>query len=100
MSIVIPDYTIPFDGPIIFVGFGSVGRGLLPLIKRHITPQNGAITVIDPKDINRPIAEKYNATFLHFGLTKENYIEVLEKLLWREKKKKNFFFFILLKIII
>ncbi|KKT79106.1 MAG: Homospermidine synthase [Parcubacteria group bacterium GW2011_GWF2_44_8] len=89
MSIVIPDYTIPFDGPIIFVGFGSVGRGLLPLIKRHITPHNGAITVIDPKDINRPIAEKYNATFLHFGLTKENYIEVLDSLLG-DKTKRGF----------
>lgn len=89
MSTAIPDYTISFEGPIIFVGFGSVGRGLLPLIKRHITPHNGEITVIDPKDTNRSIAEEYNATFLHFGLTRENYVEVLDSLLG-DKTKRGF----------
>ena len=25
-----------FDGPIVMIGFGSIGRGTLPLIERHI----------------------------------------------------------------
>lgn len=25
-----------FDGPIVMVGFGSIGKGTLPLIERHI----------------------------------------------------------------
>ena len=25
-----------FDGPIVMIGFGSIGRGTLPLLERHI----------------------------------------------------------------
>ncbi len=25
-----------FDGPIVMIGFGSIGKGTLPLIERHI----------------------------------------------------------------
>ncbi len=86
---IIPTYSMSFSGPIIFVGFGSIGRGLLPLVKRHITPHNNTITVIDPKDTNLKIAQKYNANFIHLALTTENYIEILDGLLG-DKKERGF----------
>ena len=37
-----------WNGPIVMIGFGSIGRGTLPLILRHITCDPKQITVIDP----------------------------------------------------
>ena len=38
------------SGPIVMIGFGSIGRGMLPLIERHFTFDKDRFTVIDPKD--------------------------------------------------
>ena len=35
------------------VGFGSIGKGTLPLIERHLDYDKSRITVIDPKDEGR-----------------------------------------------
>ena len=37
-----------WNGPIVMIGFGSIGRGTLPLILRHIKCDPKLITVIDP----------------------------------------------------
>ncbi len=37
-----------WNGPIVMIGFGSIGRGTLPLILRHIKCSPKQITVIDP----------------------------------------------------
>ena len=39
-----------FDGPIVMVGFGSIGRGTLPLLERHIKFDRSKFVVIDPVD--------------------------------------------------
>ena len=36
------------DGPIVMIGFGSIGRGTLPLIERHFTYDPHKVYVIDP----------------------------------------------------
>ena len=36
-------------GPIVMIGFGSIGRGTLPLIERHFTHDPKRFTVIDPE---------------------------------------------------
>jgi homospermidine synthase len=36
------------DGPLVMVGFGSIGRGTLPLIERHIAPDPAVVTVTKP----------------------------------------------------
>ena len=36
------------DGPIVMIGFGSIGRGTLPLIERHFAFDRSKLTVIDP----------------------------------------------------
>ena len=36
------------DGPIVIIGFGSIGRGTLPLIERHFDYDADQLVVIDP----------------------------------------------------
>ena len=38
------------DGPIVMIGFGSIGRGTLPLILRHFDFDRSRMVVIDPDD--------------------------------------------------
>ena len=46
-------------GPIVMIGFGSIGRGTLPLIERHFEYDRARFTVIDPVDTHRSLAEKH-----------------------------------------
>lgn len=69
------------DGPIIMIGFGSIGRGTLPLIERHFNFDKTGLVVIDPReDIAAYLAER-NIRHIRTHLTKENYKEVLKPLL-------------------
>ena len=70
-----------FDGPIVMVGFGSIGKGILPLIERHIGLDRSKFVVIDPEDSDRHLLDERKLRFLHTGLTKENYRDVLTPLL-------------------
>ncbi len=56
-----------WKGPIVMIGFGSIGRGTLPLILRHIDCDRKAITVIDPDDSNRHRVEKEGIAFCQGG---------------------------------
>ena len=70
------------DGPIVMVGFGSIGKGTLPLIERHLAYDKSRITVLDPKDEGRKaLCEKHGVRFIQQGLTRDNYREVLAPLL-------------------
>src|SRR5580704_10286491 len=37
-------------GPIVMIGFGSIGKGTLPLIERHFDYDKSRFVVIDPED--------------------------------------------------
>jgi homospermidine synthase len=41
------------DGPIVIIGFGSIGKGTWPLIERHFDYDAGRLTVVEP-DAGRP----------------------------------------------
>ena len=41
------------DGPIVMIGFGSIGKGTLPLIERHFHYDKKRFVVIDPEDKDR-----------------------------------------------
>ena len=45
------------SGPIVIVGFGSIGRGTLPLIERHFTYDRERVCIIDPDPLNKWIAD-------------------------------------------
>ena len=70
-----------FDGPIVMIGFGSIGRGTLPLVERHIAFDKAKFTVIAPDDDDRNLLDERGIRFLHLGLTRENYADVLTPLL-------------------
>lgn len=70
-----------WDGPIIMVGFGSIGRGTLPLILRHINCDKKQITILDPSDASKYIADKHKVRFVKKALTRQNYKSVLVPLM-------------------
>lgn len=69
------------SGPIVMIGFGSIGRGTLPLIERHFEYDRARFTVIDPVDTHRALAEKHGLRFEKVALTPENLRTVLTPLL-------------------
>jgi homospermidine synthase len=70
-----------FDGPIVMIGFGSIGTGTLPLIERHIAFDPTKFVVIAPDDRNRHLLDERQIRFIHQPITKENYRAVLTPLL-------------------
>src|SRR3954465_5882538 len=69
------------SGPIVMIGFGSIGKGTLPLIERHFEYDRSRFTVIDPVAKDTDIMKKHGVRFVQTGLTRENYREVLTPLL-------------------
>jgi len=78
-----PDFPVHarFDGPIVMIGFGSIGRGTLPLLERHIQFDRSKFVVIDPIDTHRGLLDERKLKFIKVGLTKANFREVLTSLL-------------------
>ncbi len=70
-----------FDGPIVMIGFGSIGRGTLPLIERHIAHDRSKFVVIDPDDSHRHLLDERGIRFLHEAVTVENHRDLLTPLL-------------------
>ena len=70
-----------FDGPIVMIGFGSIGKGTLPLIERHIAFDRAKFVVIAPDDSDRRLLDERQIRFIHKALTKENYRDILTPLL-------------------
>ncbi len=68
-------------GPIVMIGFGSIGKGTLPLIERHLQFDKSRVTVIDPDDSVRALLKKHGVKFLHLPITRENYRGILGPLL-------------------
>ncbi len=68
-------------GPVVLIGFGSIGRGTLPLIERHFKFDKSRMTVIDPRDADRKLLDERGIAFLQEAVTKENYKDFLTPLL-------------------
>jgi homospermidine synthase len=69
------------DGPIVMIGFGSIGKGTLPLIERHFSYDKTRMVVIDPDDSDREILDVRGVRFIHQAVTRENYRDLLAPLL-------------------
>jgi homospermidine synthase len=69
------------DGPIVMIGFGSIGKGTLPLIERHFTFDKARFAVIDPEDRDRKLVDERGFKFVHQAVTRDNYRELLRPLL-------------------
>jgi homospermidine synthase len=69
------------DGPIVMIGFGSIGKGTLPLIERHFSYDKDRMVVIDPYDGDREILDARGIKFINQAVTRENYRDLLVPLL-------------------
>jgi homospermidine synthase len=69
------------DGPLVMVGFGSIGKGTLPLILRHIDVARERMVIIDPDDSARAIAEFAGIRFETMALQPETLRGILTPLL-------------------
>jgi homospermidine synthase len=75
---------VDFPGRIVFVGFGSIGQGVLPLILRHVggvKPER--ITIVCADENGKTEAEKFGIRFINNALTRDNYKRVLDPLVGR-----------------
>ncbi len=69
------------SGPIVMIGFGSIGRGTLPLIERHFKFDKKRFVVIDPDDADRALLDERGIRYLQVAVTRENYRDLLKPLL-------------------
>jgi homospermidine synthase len=72
------------DGPIVMIGLGSIGRGMLPLLERHFEFDKKRFVVIDPVDDDRKLLDERGIGFIHQAVTKDNYKTLLKPLLTGE----------------
>jgi homospermidine synthase len=72
-----------FPGRIIFIGFGAIGQGVLPLILRHIGIAPERITIVTAEDRGLEEARQYGIRFIREPLQRENYRRILEPLVGR-----------------
>jgi homospermidine synthase len=70
-----------WTGPIVILGFGSIGRGTLPLLLRHIACDRTRITILDPSDESKYIADKEGVRFVQQAITRKNHRAILKPLL-------------------
>lgn len=64
-------------GPLVMIGFGSIGRGTLPLIQRHIDHDPAAFTVIEPDGTHAGMLAAAGVRHVQTALTPQNLREVI-----------------------
>ncbi|RFC65418.1 homospermidine synthase [Fulvimarina endophytica] len=78
-----PDYKThaKISGPIVMIGFGSIGKGTLPLIERHFDYDPARFVVIDPNDADKKLLDERGIRFVNEAVTRQNYRDLLTPLL-------------------
>ncbi|WP_093038133.1 homospermidine synthase [Ruegeria marina] len=73
------------DGPIVIIGFGSIGRGTLPLIERHFEYDAKKVYVIEPELSDHTFLAQRGIHHVETAITRANYREVLAGIFERGK---------------
>ena len=68
------------DGPIVMIGFGSIGKGTWPLIERHFDYDAKQVYVIEPKLDDHTHLTQRGVHHVEEAVTRENYRELLGRL--------------------
>jgi len=76
-----PQIHARIDGPVIIIGFGSIGKGVLPLILRHLDVARDRMVIIDPDDSARAIAEFAGIRFEKIALQPDSLRDILTPLM-------------------
>jgi len=74
---------VVFPGRLIFVGFGSIGQGVLPLILRHVGIKADQITIVTADEAGEKVAQEYGVRFVKHALTRGNFKNVLDPIVGR-----------------
>ncbi len=74
---------IEFPGRIVFIGFGSIGQGTLPLVLRHIGIPKERITIVTSDERGRAVADSYGVKYVVCTLTRDNYRRELDQYIGR-----------------
>src|ERR1700754_1930377 len=72
---------VQFPRRLVFVGFGSIGQGVLPLVLRHIGIEPERITIVPADEAGKHEAAEYGIKFVVNPLTRDNYKQVLDPLI-------------------
>jgi homospermidine synthase len=72
-----------FPGRIIFIGFGAIGQGVLPLILRHIGCPPERMTIVTAEEQGSELAQSHGIKFIKQRLKRENLRRTIEPLLGR-----------------
>jgi homospermidine synthase len=70
-----------FPGALVMLGFGSIGQGILPLLRRHLGLKPSRIKIIKRTGDNTGIAVRYGVEVIATPLHEGNFETVLEPLL-------------------
>jgi homospermidine synthase len=62
---------------LVILGLGAIGRGVLPMILRHIKIDVSQIIVCSARDVEREIAEEYGVKWVKTVLDRDNYRALL-----------------------
>lgn len=72
-----------FPGRIIFIGFGSIGQGVLPLVLRHIGIAPQRITIVTADDRGAAEAAQYGIKVIEQRLEIDNFRRILDSVIGR-----------------
>lgn len=70
-------YKVTFDHRIIFLGFGSIGRALLPVVLERFSVQKNQITIIAADNSGEHIAAEFGIEFQLHVIKPSNYLDIL-----------------------
>lgn len=66
-----------FPGRLLFIGFGSIAQGLLPLVWRHFGLAPGQVMIISADAGGQAVAAAYGVGWLQATVDRDNYRELL-----------------------
>jgi homospermidine synthase len=69
------------DGPLVMIGFGSIGRATLPLLERHFEYDHHQLVVVEPAPDRHVFLAQRGIRHVQCALTPGNYRDVLGGLL-------------------
>jgi homospermidine synthase len=68
------------EGPLVIIGFGSIGKGTLPLIERHFDFDSDKLVVVEPDPGVATFLKQRKIRHLQERVTRENYRDLLGEL--------------------
>src|SRR3712207_8271337 len=74
---------VSFSGRLVMLGSGSMGQGVLPLIRRHSDMPMDRITIVTADARGRDVAAECGVRFVEEPATRDNYRDLLVPLLGR-----------------